>query len=291
MNSKYNRNTMTDMPLDASLDTVKSTPKTSSKTTTSKPKINVIGKKTTTAKSGASSRNSTASKRTTPTKSTTKSASSTKATSSRKSLEEIKQATKQKEEAEKKSVKPKSKELESLEKLNEESIKNYQAKSKRNKVLIIILSILLIAAIATIAIYISVTNLKTNCNMYVHGADATYIVDGKEISEFRTPANMQGYCILVIDIKLRINESGEFDIKFQPECFENGVMLENTKVYEVDYDLFYDGEDGYYYSIEPIKGGQTIQICCGVVIDKRYEESLNVNNFRLDFHTYLEKRI
>ena len=59
MNSKYNRNTMTDMPLNASLDTVKSTPRTVSRSTTAKPKIDVIGKKTTRTsttakKSGAS---------------------------------------------------------------------------------------------------------------------------------------------------------------------------------------------------------------------------------------------
>ena len=65
--------------------------------------------------------------------------------------------------------------------------------------------------------------------------------------------------------------------------------MKNTLVYEQNVQLFYEGGDGYYYSSAPIKGNQTIYLCGGIILDYEYEDSLNVYNFKLDFHVYFEK--
>ena len=59
--------------------------------------------------------------------------------------------------------------------------------------------------------------------------------------------------------------------------------MENTLIYEPNFELFYEGGDGYYYSKNPIEGNQTIYICGGVILDSEYESSLNVDNFRMEY--------
>ena len=261
MKKEYNRNTLTDMPLDASFNaTTSSTERKITKT--SKPKINAIGKKATNELQ-------------------------------RKTAKPSKPATKTKTVNEDKNVKTKLTKniefLDDLEKLNEENLKTFQTKTKRNRFVIVLLSIALAAAIAVISVYLVITNLKTNCVMNVYGARATYIVDGEEMSRFRAPSNVQGNRILKLDIKLKIEESGSFYIRFQPKCYQNGKLMENTLIYEANLDLFYEEADGSYYSKKPIKGKQTIQLCEGIILDYYYKDTLNINNFKMEFETYLEE--
>lgn len=257
MKKDYNRMTTSDMPLDSSftpqVEVVKE------KKTTSKPKINAIGKST-----------------------------ANKTKKARESQQPAKQAKVDKKL--RTQLTNSASELDDLEKLNEENLKSYRFKSKRNKVVIILLSVLLVIAIAAISIYLAIARLETNCNMYVHGGySATAIVDGEELTVFRAPSNLQGNRILRLDIKLRLDEGGEYNIKFIPQCYQKGVLIDNTLIYEHNTDLFYEGGDGYYYSKIAIEGNQTIQLCGGVILDYYYENSLNIDNFRLDFHIYLEK--
>ncbi len=270
MKKEYNRNTTSDIPLEAS---VSSTPTTPKKTTTpkAKPKINAIGKKATDTLKGKTAKNSTKSTKN-PTKTTTKSTKSTtkSSTESDKTLKNNKQ-------------------LEDLEKLNEENFKGFHNKSKRSKVVIVLLAFAIAIAIAVISVYVIIIRLDSNCRMIVHGADAVYIVDGEQLAEFRTPSNLQGNSRLNINIKLQINEIGEFNIKFRPEVFQNNVLIDNTLIYEPNTQLFVEAEDGWYRSRNPINGGQTINLCEGIIFDYYYKDSLNVDNFRMEFHTYLEK--
>ena len=179
-------------------------------------------------------------------------------------------------------------ELEDLEKINEENIATYRFKSKRNKLVIVLLSIMLVISIATITTYLIIIKLKPNCYMHVHGVSATFIVDDQEMSKFRAPSNLQGNRTLHLDIKLKIEESGSFRIRFIPLCYQKGVLMENTLVYEHS-KLFIDGGDGSYYSKGVVEGNQTIELCNGIILDYYYEDSLNVDNFKMDFHVYAEK--
>ncbi len=254
MKKNYNLNTTSDIPLEASYSTpIKSS---TTKTTSTKPKINAIGKKATTKLDNKSSK-------------TTTSKSS--------------QAKKQTKDAKK------DKRIEDLEKLNEENFKSFSTKTKRNKVVIVLLSIAIAIAIAVITAYVIIIKLDTNCAVHVHGANAVCLVGGEDLAEFRSPANLQGNSIFNIDLKLKINESGQFKIRFKPECFQNGALIENTLIYEANLELFFEDVDGYYTSKNPISGNQTIQLCGGIILDYNYENTLNVGNFKLDFHVYLEK--
>lgn len=179
--------------------------------------------------------------------------------------------------------------LKDLEKINEGNLQNVRYKSRRNKVIIILLSVFLIISIASVAVYVVITKLKTNCNMYVSGARASYVLNGMAINEFRAPSALEGNRILKVEIKLKIKEFGKFRIRYTPKCYKDGVELDNVLIYGCNFDLFYEGGDGYWYSNEPIKGNQTILLCRGIILDDSYDEKLNVNNFRLDFYTNLEK--
>ena len=179
--------------------------------------------------------------------------------------------------------------LQDLERINEDNLLNTKYKSRRNKVIIILLSVFLVLAITAVSVYMVFTKLQTNCNMYVSGARASYIINGMSIDEFRAPSALEGKRILKVEIKLKIKEFGKFKIKYTPKCYKNDEELDNVLIYGCNFDLFYEGGDDYWYSNEEIKGNQTILLCRGIILDDSYGGDLNVNNFRLDFYTFLEK--
>ncbi len=249
MKKEYNRNTMSDMPMDYSFNP--SVEKFKTKTIKEKQKINAIGKKA----NGASKNN-------------------TDKKAKIKNKEPINQA--------------KTELGEDLEKLNEENIKTYRYKSKRNKVVIILLAVALAIAITTVGVYIAISKLETNCNMIVSGANAKVYVGGKELKEFRAPSNLQNDSVLILNIQLKIEEEGEFEISFSPKCYQKGVLLSNTNVYGLNHDLFYEKGDGTWCSRASISGNQLIDLCVGITLDY-YAVGLNVDNFRLDFYINLQK--
>ena len=257
MKKVYNKYSTSDIPLDASLSGDPSTSISKAKpiTETKKPTIKAIGTK---AKTSAK-------------KATTKNGG--------------------KGQVRKKLAKD-SIDLKELEKLNEDNIQSHSFRSKRNQVIIVILSLLLAVAVTFIAIYIVVTRVENNCFLYTHGSvNASYLVDNSEISEFRSPANIQGECIFEIDVDLKIKESGEFKVKFTVLCYYNDTLLQNVEVYEPDTSkngLFTRKSDGYYHSKSTISGNSTINLCRGIAMNE-FDFNIKDDNFRLEFHTYLEK--
>ena len=176
-----------------------------------------------------------------------------------------------------------------LEQLNETNLKNFKARTRRNRVIIIVLTILLVITASTIGILLAISKLTNNSFLYIHGrVSATHVVDGYELNRFRTPTEIQGNRLLSIDLDLKIESSGNYNIRFTIDIFQNGEELDNTIIYEYNRTLFYAGNDGYYYSKNPIAGDQTIDLCEGVLIDYRYEHTLNIDNFRMEVHTYIE---
>lgn len=181
--------------------------------------------------------------------------------------------------------------LQDLESFHEDTLHNKKYKSRRNAVIIILLSVLLAAAIAMVSTYVVITKLETNCFMHVSGANAIYIIDGKKLNEFRAPSGIEGNKILELEIKLKIKEFGKYKIKYTVKSFMGDKELNNVWITGYDGELIDEGKDGYYYSKEgiEIKGGQTILLGRGIVLDDSYGGNLNSKNFRLDFYTYLEK--
>lgn len=268
MKKDYNRDVVSDMPVDASF-TPPAEVKTQKRTTTTKTKINAIGtQKRTTTK--------------TVTTTTKKASSSAKSKNDNAgTASEAKLRTK---------LKSASAEISDLEKLNESNIKAYRFKSKRNKVVIALLSVVLAITIITVATIVIIAKLKANCNFYIHGdANAVVYVDGQQLNEFRSPSNLQGNRIFKMDIELSIKSSGQYNITFVPKCYQKNVLMENTLIYEHNTELFKENADGSYSSIQPISGKQTIYLCGGVILDYYYQNTLNVDNFKLDFHIYIEE--
>ena len=291
MKKDYNRDVMSDMPVDSSfMPSTKTTKSTTTKTT--KPKISAIGTQKRTTSNKATIKTSSSKTSTTKTGGS-KSAETKSVSTTKKSTAASSSKTAQKSSENKKlrtKLTSSTDEISDLEKLNEQNIKSYRFKSKRNKVIISLLSVLLVISIVTIVTFLIVSRLKTNCHMFIHGdVSAEFIVDGQEMDEFRTPSNLQGNSILNLDIDIRINTNAEYRIKFTPKVYQKGVLLSNTLIYKHNSELFYDGGDGFYYSINPIQGNQTISLCEGVILDYDYRQTLNVDNFKLDFHVYFEK--
>ena len=250
MKNTYNRNTFIDTPMDAAVNS--SFSDLEDQKLSSKQKINAIGKKA----------------------------------NSKLKPEMVEEFD---EEVEIEEEKPFDDGMDDLEKLNEETLQNFRYKHKRNRVIIILLSVFLAISIAAIAVYMVIVKLQTNCNMYVYGANASYIINGRYTDEFRAPAGIEGNRILKLDIKLKIREGGNFKVRFTPKCYKKGVRLDNILIFDCNFDLFYEGGDGYWYSYDTIKGRQTISLCAGVILDGEYDNNLTTDNFRLDFYTYLEE--
>lgn len=269
MKKEYNRNTTSDMPLDSSftpqVEVVKE------KKTAVKPKISAVGKAATSKTSKTSTAPKSTSK-TTPKTSTTKTSSS-KSTTAKESESRLRSKLTKTDVG-----------LTDLEKLNEENIKQFRFQSKRNKVVIVVLSVLLAITITAIVVYTAIAKLENNCALYVHGVQATFIVDGEEIDQFRAPTNLQGDSRFIFECKIRIEESGQFNVRFNAIGFQKNEKMNNTGCYLYNTELFFDGEDGYYYSLNSISGNQTILLCQGVVLNRAYQNTLNVDNFRLEFH-------
>lgn len=247
----YNQFTKSDMPLDTSLD-LPAEQKTTAKTA-KKPTINAIG--------------------------------SAKKAKSSKIDENIETKTNLR-----KKLSSKAADFEDLEKLNEENIKSHKFRGRRNQVIIILLSILLVVTIAAIAIFLVVTRVEPNCFMYVDGASATYFIDGKQTNEFAAPANTTGNRILHVDISINIHSTETYNVSYSFKCYNKDVLLTNILIYEPNRNLFaFDSVTNSYISKEPITGGKTIQLCQGLILDREYENKLNGDDFKFEFFTHFEK--
>ena len=244
MNNRYNRNTMSDMPMDSyfngPLDALQ-------ENKNKKPKINAIGKKAN--------------------------------NNLNQELEKNKKKSKDNVWSD---------EFKSVKKNHEENVRTYLTKTKRNRMVIVALIIMILISISVLGIYSYITSLEINCHMIVHGVNATYIVNGEEIDRFRAPSNLQGNRILELNIQIRIEDPGYYNIRFVPKCYQKNKLMQNSLIYLANSNLFVEGDNGYFYSERPIKGNQTISLCGGIILDYNYENTLNVNNFRLEFHTYFE---
>ncbi len=248
MNKEYNKNTISDIPMDAAFNS--SVEEVDEQKLKSKVKINAIGKK---------------------------------------ANNKIKPIQQKEFKSVRRNKSKYDSSLTDLEQLNEDNLQNYRYKARRNRVIIILLVVLLILAIGGVSVYMYISRLQTNCNMYAVGAHCNYIIDGKELDKFRAPAGLQGNRILRVKIQLEILERGSYDIKYIPKCYKNGELLDNVLILGCNFNLFHEGGDGYWYSNTSIKGRQKITLCAGVILDDSYEGDLNNDNFRLDFYTYLEK--
>ncbi len=188
-------------------------------------------------------------------------------------------------------LKSKSIELMELEEINEQNIKNYKARNTRNKALIVILSVLLAISVATIAILLTMTYYRNNSFLYIHGGvDAVYLVDGKETDKFRTPNDVQGNRLLDIDIEVKMKEAGTFNIRYVIEVYQGDTRVENLDVPNFD-SRFIKGTNASFTSESAItlKYNDTILLCSGILFDSQYEDSLNIDNFRMEIHIYFER--
>ena len=271
MKKVYNKFTTSDIPLDASLDAPQG-PTSKIKSTTSKPTIKAIGSK---AKSSSTTKATTK-------KPTTK---STNKTTANQPGTEIKKGS-----VRKKLVKD-SVDLENLEKINEENIKSHSFRAKRNQGIVILLSILLAIAIAIIVVYAVLSKVESNCFLYTNGdAEATYIVNGEELSEFRSPANIRGDCVFTVNIDLKIHTPGDFNVKFLIKCYNGDKLLTNVVIYEpntADEGFTYKS-DGYYHSKSVIKGNTTTRLCKGVALNE-LGINLSDDEFKMEVYTIIKK--
>lgn len=181
--------------------------------------------------------------------------------------------------------------LSDLEKLNEENIKSHTFRNKRNQVIIVILSILLAIAITFIVIFMVMSKVENNCFLYTHGnVQASYIVEGTELTEFRSPANIQGDCVFEVDVDLKIETAGEYEVKFSVVCYYKDQILKNVVVYEPNTTTsgFTYKNDGYYHSKSTIQGGTTIRLCQGIALNE-FDVDLDADDFKLEFHTHIQE--
>ena len=175
-----------------------------------------------------------------------------------------------------------------LEKLNDDTIKNYSYRARRNRTIIIILIILLSLSLLAFGVFFAVTELGANCYINVHGnIDCSTYVDGQKLSSFRTPTNVQGNRIFEFNTDLEINAQGSFKVSYTLKVYQNNVLLENTQVIKQNSNFVYNATTKRYESQENISGGKRVDLLEGVTLDWEYEKSLNVNNFKLELNIYI----
>ena len=179
--------------------------------------------------------------------------------------------------------------LKKLEEINEENIRSHRSRTKRDRVIIIVLIVLLIGVVAGIASYLTITTLKSNTFMYAHGdANCKFIVDGEELNKFRTPPEIQGNRILSFNLEMNINSGGNYNVKYTVDVYQGNMKIDNVIIYNPSNE-FFNGYDGYYYSTEALSGNRNIKLFEGVLIDRVYENTLNISNFKMEVHVYLER--
>jgi len=187
-------------------------------------------------------------------------------------------------------IKKTSQVFDDLKSINELNITKYRNRSVRNRVLIVILAVFLILSITVVCVMAASIHRQNNVFLYTHGnCSAKFYIDDMPLDKFRTPSDIRGDIRLDFDVDLDIESFGEYNIKFIIRVYENDKKLKNLVYHEPNKDLFIDGKDGYLYSKSSIKGGTRIDIVQGVYIDYDYKDSLNINNFRMEIHVYLEK--
>ena len=99
-----------------------------------------------------------------------------------------------------------------------------------------------------------------------------------------------GNSILHFNLEIEIEEGGNFNIVFYPKCYQKDMLMENTLVYEHNTNFFYyDEENDIYRSKDVVQGNQKIKLCGGIILDKQYENSLTVDNFKLNFYVEFER--
>lgn len=179
--------------------------------------------------------------------------------------------------------------LDDLESINERNIIQYRNRSIRNRVLIIILAIFLIISVSVLCIVAANIYKQNNVFLYTHGnCSATFYVDDMPLNKFRTPSDIRGNIRLDFDVDVNIKSSGNYNVRFQINIFQDGRKIQNVVYHEPNTTLFEDKHDGYLYSKLPIAGGQRIDIVEGVYIDYDYQDTLNISNFRMEIHIYFE---
>lgn len=179
--------------------------------------------------------------------------------------------------------------VDEFQRINEENIKVYRHKLRRNRVIISTLIILLLISIAaTITTYIIFT-LDRTCFMKVYGVEAECFVDGEKMTSFRVPSGIQGNRVLKIDIAIKIKGDETYNVKFKPFVYQKKELIRNTLVYQPNEDLFHANADGFYYSINPINGEDVVKLCGGIILDYHYEHTLNIDNFKMEFCIYIEE--
>lgn len=181
-----------------------------------------------------------------------------------------------------------------LEELNEEGLKKYSFRRKRNTVIIIILIILLLISLAFTIIYASVLRVKNNCFMHINSTDrASVYVDGKSLTQFRCPTLLQGDRILNLDMTADFDSPGTYRIEFYFECFESGKKMDNVLVYEPNLTYFKSSNGVYSGNVEITDEAfndnfRSVFLCGGVILDEKYEHTLNASNFKLDFYVSIQ---
>ena len=173
-----------------------------------------------------------------------------------------------------------------LEELNEENIRTYGFRRRRNRTIIIILIILLLISFLSIGIYAAIGEIKPNCFVYNQGVASTVYVDGNQINKFKSPNNLQGNRIYEVDLDLKINQSGKFNVSYYVECFEDGKLLENTLIVKGG-NFIFNAETNRYESKQALDGETKFDLLEGVVLAFEYEHTLNTNNFKMEVYVYV----
>lgn len=275
----------TDMPLESNKRVLT---RTTTATNTNKSKISVISSKktsTTAPKTGAKTTRRTSAKTST---SKTKTATSSKPKTIVKIGSKSQSDQKVKSQADLRAkLRNNSVDNIELEKLNEAKIKSRGYRGKRNGFIIIILSVLLAIAITAIVLMVAFRKKETNCTLKVRGdASAVYLVNGEELSEFKSPYQIQANRVLRLDVDLKIESSGEYYVEFAVEIYQGSLLLSGIQLLGADTLMFEMASDGMTYrSRGVVDGNQTIQLFTGIAIDSTNAEGLNDMNFRMEVIT------
>lgn len=194
--------------------------------------------------------------------------------------------------------------VEDLESINEENVKKQTFRTRRNRLIIAILIILLLLTVGGFAIFYFFAKQENNAFLYVHGdIDASYYLDNEKLEKFRTTPDMRGNAIFhfskkaIIDapqeeryLQLKIEESGNFKIKFKIDVYQNDVKLDNVAIVEWGELFKTEGEYCVTRYSSGVSGGKLIKLCIG--FDARNIDDnnpLNENNCRIEVHTYIER--
>lgn len=178
-----------------------------------------------------------------------------------------------------------------METIQDANKQKLQTKGRRNGVIILVLSLLLVASLVYLAVAImNFYNSKKapNCKYVVQGtADAHWIVEGGEKTEFVLRSGLKRDMIYVLDSQLEISTVESVSLSIEVKVLLEGEAILIEGLQEYNENLVRVAKTNKYVYQTSITGGGTIELFKGIDFSNA-PNNLSSDNIEIEVIAYVD---